>query len=166
MLRGIHINQPFYYSSSIHINQLIILMSHWLIIYSATKINVDPSGRKNKGVGRSCWHVGTERSDFTGGMDVCLLWALYVVRAPCYRPIIPPEESYRVWYTSLSVISKPQLRLSSHGGNNNIFYFSVISLFCFPWQFYFCDIYNTLFKEPSLSKPNTKSLGHHCNICN
>jgi hypothetical protein len=42
-----------------------------------------------------------------GGMDVCLLWMLCVVRGLCDGPITRPEESYRfryveVWSRSLN----------------------------------------------------------------
>jgi hypothetical protein len=40
--------------------------------------------------------AGIAGSNPTGGMDVCLLWVLCVVRSLCVGLITRPEESYRV----------------------------------------------------------------------
>jgi hypothetical protein len=41
--------------------------------------------------------AGIAGSNLTGGMDVCLLWVLCVIRGLCDGPIPRPEEPCRLW---------------------------------------------------------------------
>jgi len=41
--------------------------------------------------------AGIVGSNPAGGLNVCLLWILFVVRGLCFGPITSPEQSHRLW---------------------------------------------------------------------
>jgi len=71
--------------------------THRLIKPLRTHLSISVAARSKEWVcGRSL--AGISGSNPVGGMEVCLLWVLCVVRCLCDELIIGTEEFYRVWW--------------------------------------------------------------------